>query len=243
MKHVTEKIRSVLRTGTSVESILFDLDGTLIDSVPVYFRMMEIILKTIGLPPAPRSVVAEFMISGMPIMERLIPPEMEHRKSEIIREFVTVGKNIARNMFHDEVEVFHGVPELFALLMDLKIPIGIVTSTETENIERKLVPLDRRGIKECLSAVVGIEDAARKKPAPDPLIECSRRLCVDPGKCIYVGDSHVDIVAGNAAGMTTIGVLTGLDDRKRLKEESPDMILDSVDDLNGLFQSLRLVQK
>jgi phosphoglycolate phosphatase-like HAD superfamily hydrolase len=230
-----EKDRSVKRTGTSVEAVLFDLDGTLIDSVPVYFRMMETILKTIGLPPAPKSVVAEFMVGGMSVMEKLIPPEMKHRKDEIVREFVITGKKIARNIFHDEVDVFHGVPELFALLMDLEIPIGIVTSTETENIERKLVPLDRRGIKGCLSAIVGIEDAARKKPAPDPLIECSRRLGVDPEKCIYVGDSHVDIVAGNAAGMTTIGVLTGLDNRKRLKEENPDLILDSVNDLNRLF--------
>ena len=238
MKFFTkEKIRSAKRIGMPVESVLFDLDGTLIDSVPVYFRMMETILDTIGLPPAPRSVVAEFMVGGMSVMERLIPPEMKHRKDEIIREFVIVGKKIARNMFHDEVEVFHGVPELFALLMELEIPIGIVTSTETENIERKLVPLGRKGIKGCLSAVVGIEDAARKKPAPDPLIECSRRLDVDPEKCIYVGDSHVDIVAGNAAGMATVGVLTGLDGLERLKEEDPDMILDSVNDLNVLFQS------
>lgn len=223
-------------TGIEVESVLFDLDGTLIDSVPVYFRMMETILKTIGLPPAPRAVVSEFMVKGMSAMEGLIPPEMKERKEEIILEFMTVGKKIARDMFHNEVEVFHGVPELFSLLMDRRIPIGIVTSTETEYMERKLTPLVRKGIRQCLSAIVGIEDAPRRKPAPDPLLECSRRLGVNPEKCLYVGDSHVDMLAGKAAGMVTVGVLTGLDDLARLKQEEPATILDSVNDLNRFFQ-------
>ncbi len=230
-----EKVRSWQRIGGKVESVLFDLDGTLIDSVPVYFRLMETILMTIGLPPATKPVVAEFMVKGMSAVEGLIPAEMWDRKEEIILEFISVGKKIARNMFHDEVEVFHGVPELFSLLMDLRIPIGIVTSTETEYLERKLAPLVRKGLRQCLRAVIGIEDAPRRKPAPDPLLECCRRLGVDPAKCIYVGDSHVDIVAGNAAGMVTVGVLTGLDDLKRLKKETPAMILDSVNELNRFF--------
>ncbi len=216
--------------------MLFDLDGTLIDSVPVYFRLMETILMTIGLPPATKPVVAEFMVKGMSAVEGLIPAEMMDRKEEITLEFMAVGKKIARNMFHDEVEVFQGVPELFSLLMERRIPIGVVTSTETEYMERKLAPLVRKGIRQCLSAVVGIEDALRRKPAPDPLFECCRRLGVDPEKCIYVGDSHVDIVAGNAAGMLTVGVLSGLDDLKRLKKERPAMILDSVNELNRFFQ-------
>ena len=231
-----EKIRLWQRIGGQVESVLFDLDGTLIDSVPVYFRLMETILRTIGLPPATRSVVSEFMVKGMPAVEGLIPPDMMDRKEEIILEFVTVGKKISRNMFHEEVEIFSGVPELFALLADRGIPIGVVTSTETEYMERKLAPLVRKGIRNCLSAVIGIQDAPRRKPAPDPLFECSRRLGVDPEKCIYVGDSHVDIAAGNAAGMTTVGVLSGLDDMERLKKEEPVVILDSVNDLNRFFR-------
>ncbi len=218
-----------------VESVLFDLDGTLIDSVPVYFRMMDAILQSIGLPPAPRSVVSDFMVKGMSALKDFIPSEMKERTDEILVEFMTAGKKIARNMFEDEVEVFSGVPELFLRLMDLGIPIGIVTSTERENIERKLMPLARKGLKELLGSVVCIEDAPNRKPAPDPLLACSRQLGVNPEKCIYVGDSHVDIVAGKAAGMATVGVLTGLDDLERLKEEGPAMILDRAHDLTALF--------
>ena len=230
-----EKIRLWQQIGGEVESVLFDLDGTLIDSVPVYFRLMETILRTIGLPPATKPVVAEFMVKGMSAVEGLIPAEMKDRKEEITLEFMAVGKRIARNMFHDEVEVFQGVPELFSLLMGQRISIGVVSSTETEYMERKLAPLVRKGIRQCLSAVVGIEGALRRKPAPDPLFECCRRLGVDPAKCIYVGDSCVDMVAGNEAGMLTVGVLSGLDDLEGLKKEGPAMIVDSVNDLNRFF--------
>jgi phosphoglycolate phosphatase-like HAD superfamily hydrolase len=62
-------------------------------------------------------------------------------------------------------------------------------------------------------------------------LECARRLGEKPEKCAYVGDTTGDIVAGRAAGMRTIGVLTGLDDYESLREQDPDVILDSVSQL------------
>ena len=83
--------------------------------------------------------------------------------------------------------------------------------------------------------VIAIEDSPRRKPAPDPLLECARRLNVAPEQCIYVGDSRVDIRAGTAAGMMTIGVLSGLDNYATLRREHPTMILDSVSDIKKLL--------
>lgn len=79
-----------------INCVIFDLDGTLIDSVPVYFELMETILKAIGLPPAPKSVVAEFM---------------------------TVGRKTSRSTFKDRMKLFSGVPRLFNRLVGLKTPI------------------------------------------------------------------------------------------------------------------------
>lgn len=216
---------------SAVKSVMFDLDGTLIDSVPGYYRLMESILKAVGLPPVPKSVVAEFMVRGRDALELMIPAEMADRKEELIEQCFTVGRRMSWNMFRDEVQVIPGVSELFSVIGRRKIPIGVVTSTERSNIRRKLTPLARDGIDGALSAVIAIEDAPLKKPAPDPLIVCAEQLAVLPRECVYVGDSHVDIRAGRAAGMLTVGVLTGLDDRETLVQESPTMILDSVADL------------
>ena len=221
---------------SNIQSVIFDLDGTLIDSVPVYFELMETILEAIGLPPAPKSVVAEFMTGGgLGTIEKLIPEDMQHRKNEIIKEFKTVGRKTSRNAFKEQVKLFNGVPRLFNRLVGLKIPIGIVTSTERLYIDRKLIPLQNSDIKKHLDVVIAIEDASRKKPFPDPLIVCSQKLGVSTEKCVYVGDSHVDIRAANAAGMMAIGVLSGLDDHETLMAESPHMILEGINELIRLF--------
>jgi len=218
-----------------IKVMMFDLDGTLIDSVPAYYRLMERILKTVGLPQAPKPLVAEFMTGGLGVLEKIIPEEMRDRKDELIQECITVGRKLSRDMFDDEVNLFQGVKELFQELTRRKIRIGIVSSTEKRNIERKLAPLARNGIRDALDMVVAIGDVSKRKPAPDPLIECARRLAVQPEKCVYVGDSRVDVQAGKAAGMMTIGVLTGLDNHKTLQREEPTMILEGVAEITDLF--------
>lgn len=219
----------------NIKSIMFDLDGTLIDSVPFYYRVMDSILKIVGLPPAPKSVVAEFMSGNWGAWEKIIPEEMKDRKEDLIQQCLTVGRRLSRNMFRDEVKPFEGVRELFSFLSDRNILIGLVTSTEKRNIEKKLVPLAQGGMRDYVDVVITIEDAPQMKPAPDPLLECARRLAVPPVQCMYVGDSRVDIRAGTAAGMMTIGVLTGLDDHEALKRENPTLILDTVFEIRNLF--------
>ena len=83
--------------------------------------------------------------------------------------------------------------------------------------------------------VIAIEDAPRKKPFPDPLIICSQKLGISTEKCVYVGDSHVDVRAANAAGMMAIGVLSGLDNQETLMAENPDMILENIKEMIRLF--------
>ena len=220
---------------STVKSVMFDLDGTLIDSVPVYYRLMEAILQAVGLPPAPKPVVAKFMTRGRDALELMIPDEMAHRKEELVETCLTVGRQMSWDMFRNEVELIPGVRKLFSVLSRKTIPMGVVTSTERSNIERKLTPLARHGIKQALASVIAIEDAPRRKPAPEPLIVCARQLGVLPENSLYVGDSHVDIQAGRAAGMLTVAVLSGLDDREALEAESPTIVLDSVADLIPFF--------
>lgn len=223
---------SSIRITSDIRCAIFDLDGTLIDSVPVYFKLMETILEAIGLPPAPKSVVSEFMTGGgLKVIEKLIPPELQRQKGKLIKQFMIVGRQTSQSAFKNWVKVFDGVHPLFIRLSALKIPIGIVTSTERAYIDRKLKPLEKDGLTQYLDAVIAIEDAPRKKPAPDPLLVCSERLGVDVENCIYVGDSHMDIRAANAAGMKAIGVLSGLDDQETLIAEKPCMILENVNEL------------
>ena len=219
----------------NIQAVLFDLDGTLIDSVPPYFNLMADMLEAVGLPQAPRTLVAEFMTGGLSVLERMIPPDMTHRKDELIEQLLLVGRPLSTEMFLHRIQMIPGVERLLPLLAARGISIGVVTSTDRRNIDKKLMALERKGLRTLLEVVIATEDAPRKKPAPDPLLEGARRLDVPAEGCVYVGDSHVDIRAGRAAGMTTIGVLTGLDDSDTLLREQPTLLLDSVADLCPLF--------
>ncbi|EFK07571.1 putative phosphoglycolate phosphatase, bacterial [delta proteobacterium NaphS2] len=227
---------SSIHTISDIRCAIFDLDGTLIDSVPVYLQLMETIFKAIGLPPAPKQLVSEFMNGGgLKVIEKHIPPELQHHKETILKRFKIAGRNTSQTAFKSRIKVFDGVQPLFLRLSALAIPIGIVTSTERAHIHRKLRLLEKDGLTQYLDAVIVIEDAPRKKPAPDPLLVCSERLGVNVENCIYVGDSHVDIRAANGAGMTAIGVLSGLDDHETLMAEKPHMILENVNELVKVF--------
>jgi phosphoglycolate phosphatase-like HAD superfamily hydrolase len=83
-------------------------------------------------------------------------------------------------------------------------------------------------LEEQLEAVVTTDDVRHKKPAAEPLILGSKILGIPPENCVYVGDTRVDIRAGKAAGMGTVGVLTGFDDRDALQKETPDAIISSI---------------
>ena len=230
-----EGIISLKEKKSSIKAVLFDLDGTLIDSVPAYFKLMESILDAVGLPPASRPMIADFMARGLPAFENMIPAEMHDQKDQLIEECLTIGRKLLKKKLQDDVDLIPGVEKLFHILAQRKIPIGIVSSTMRAYIDIKLEPLAAKGIKKLLSSVVATEDAPRKKPAPDPLIVCARELAVPLQRCVYIGDSNVDIQAGNEAGMLTVGVLTGLHDRETLDREGPTIILDSVADLIPWF--------
>lgn len=219
-----------------ISCMMFDLDGTLIDSVPAYIQLMISLFEFLDIPPPPKSLVAEFMNHGFVVFEKLLPEGMKEKKDKIIEEIMTRGRQMSKDMFQNQIKVIPGVEQLFSLLAERKIKIAVVSSTEKKYLEKKLQPLARAGIRDALDVVIGIEDAPRRKPAPDPLIVCAQRLSVSPERCIYVGDSHIDIQAGNAAGMMTIGVLTGLGDREGLMDQKPSMVIPSVDDIRFLLR-------
>jgi HAD superfamily hydrolase (TIGR01509 family) len=115
--------------------------------------------------------------------------------------------------------------------------LGLVTTTPRQDLIHKLYPLRRAGVDDLFEVTITTDDVKEKKPAAEPLIECGRRLGISMNRSVYIGDACIDIRAGKAAGMKTIGVLTGLDDYDSLMEEGPDAIIDSVRELWSVIES------
>lgn len=217
--------------GMALEGLIFDLDGTLIDSVGVYYVMMESVFERLHWPRVSREAMRKAIKDDGFEWGLVLPAGSGRSEEELIAEARVVIRDMYPRVFEDEVEMVPGAEHLLKKLHERNVKLGLVTSTLGRFIEFKLIPLKKRGLSELFQSVITLDDVKNRKPSGDPLLECARRLGENPEKCAYVGDTTGDIVAGKAAGMRTIGVLTGLDDYQALKGEDPDMILDSVSQL------------
>jgi HAD superfamily hydrolase (TIGR01509 family) len=218
-------------SGFALESLIFDLDGTLIDSVAMYYVMMETVFEKLHWPRVPREVMRNAIKDGGFDWDLVLPTGTARTTEELIASAREVIKEMYPRVFEEEVGLVPGTEPLLKKLHERGMKLGLVTSTLGRFIEFKLIPLKKRGLRDLFQSVITLDDVKNRKPSGDPLLECARRLGENPGKCAYVGDATVDMVAGKAAGMRTIAVLTGVDDYEALKGENPDMILDSVSQL------------
>jgi HAD superfamily hydrolase (TIGR01509 family) len=212
----------------TVEGVMFDLDGTLIDSVPIYYDIIDIVFAELGVPGVSRKALMEAMDGGEFDWSCVLPEHMKSRKAELTGKARGIVDKIAPQMFHKQVKLIAGTDEIFEEFAIAGIKIGLVTSTPAQMMAVKMIPLSKAGLEKQLKVIVTADDVRNKKPSAEPLIQCSQKLGVPLNKCVYVGDTRVDIRAGKAAGMKTVGVLTGFDDYDALKKERPDAIINSI---------------
>lgn len=214
-----------------VDAVIFDLDGTIIDSIPIYFSLIDIVFQRLGLPLIPQKTIIEAVKDGDFNWDIVLPDAKKDQKDELINGARKIIYEIYPDMFGKGLKLIPGAARILAEISANGKKIGIVTSTPMEGIAYKLRPLKRHGIDELFEVIITADDVQQKKPAAEPLIECANLLGASLNKSVYVGDTRVDIRAGKAAGMKTIGVLTGFDDYETLKSENPDAIIDSLEQL------------
>ena len=214
-----------------VGAVIFDLDGTLIDSIDIYFTIVEKALERLKLPPVSRNTILAAAESEDFNWELILPQEALSRKDKIIDKAWGVINEIAPRMFEDQMELIQGADTIVENLSSNGLKIGLVTSSQKQYLEIKMQPLKQAGVEELFEVIITTDDVLKRKPAPDPLITCAQQLDMKPGNCVYVGDTATDIKAGKAAGMRTIGVLTGFDEYAILEKENPDAIMESVRNL------------
>ena len=213
----------------SIRAIIFDMDGTLIDSIDVYHAILKDVMECLGMElTSSREVLFETLSQGKKLSDIIFPPDLKNRRT-IVEQFNLLAMNAFKETFsRGKVELIDGVIHLLDELKGRGFSLAIVTSSMTEVV----IPfLKARNLHSYLNCVLGRTEVPRLKPFPDPLLKCIEILNVEPRETIYVGDSAIDIQAGKAAGVWTVGVLTGTSDLNRLKAEAPDAVLHSVGDL------------
>ncbi len=187
-----------------VRAVLFDLDGTLIDSAPdlgAAVDKMRVDRGLPSLPPAHYRPMAGAGARGMIGLAFGLTPE-DADFPALREEFFSNYEQCMTQRTY----AFDGVYELIADLVALDLPWGVVTNKS----ERFANPLTRSmPLFASARTVISGDTTAHAKPHPEPLFEAARRLDVKPSHCLYVGDDERDILAGLAAGMGTVAATYG----------------------------------
>ncbi len=221
-----------------IKAVIFDLDGTLLDSIDALWRAFNAGVTVFKLWPVPKERLLELMSRGTTLAEILshiypalraeaTSPIIDEVIAEIRRRYLVVG---------GEVGLISRARELLNLLRLRGLKIGVVTNRGAAP-EKQWHELRRLKVAHFIDDLVTGADAKRK-PAPDALIKCLKSLELLPQECIFVGDSQVDVIAGKAAGVRTVAVTTGVARPPVLAAESPDFIFNS---LHSLIDKLDLV--
>lgn len=189
---------------TNIQAVLFDLDGTLIDSAPDLGAAADKMRVDRGMPSLPAELYRPMAGAGargmLQIAFGMTPQDADF--AAMREEFFV---NYERCMT-ERTYAFEGVPALLQTLEQRGLPWGVVTNKS----ERFTLPLTRSmPLFAHAGAVVSGDTTPHAKPHPEPLLEAARRMGVNPEACVYVGDDERDIVAGRAAGMRTVAAVYG----------------------------------
>lgn len=204
---------------TRISTVLFDLDGTLLDSIRLIIDSYHHTLAIHGLPP--RTDDAWLAGIGTPLTVQL--EEWAHDEAHLEAMVATYR---AYNLAHHDARVtaYPGVVPMVQILRSRAVRLGVVTSKNAAGARRGLRLV---GIEGTMEVVVGADDVQRPKPHPEPIHLAMDRLGATPESTIYVGDSLHDMHAGRAAGVRTGAVLWGPFSRAHLEPAGPDHWLET----------------
>jgi pyrophosphatase PpaX len=208
------------------ETVLFDLDGTVVDSGAIILASMRHATREVlGRDYSDEELMQTVGGPGLEAQMRALAPEHVDRLVDVYRAH--------NEPLHDELEACAGMEGVLVQLHDEGRRLGVVTAKRRATVELAFanVPLGH-----LFDAIVGGDETEQHKPDPQPLLLGAARLGADPIATAYVGDSPFDVRAAKAAEMFAVAVTWGrIHERTRLEAERPDAIVDHAEELLGVL--------
>jgi pyrophosphatase PpaX len=202
--------------------VLFDLDGTVVDSGAIILASMRHATREVlGLDFEDAELMQAVGGPGLEAQMAVFAPE---RVDELVRVYRAHNEPL-----HDELEACDGMQDVLVRLHEQGKRLGIVTAKRRSTVELAFASVP---VAHLFETVVGGDETEKHKPDPEPLLLAAERMRVAPADCAYVGDSPFDIRAAKAAGMVAVAVTWGrIHDRAKLEREEPDAIVDTAEEL------------
>lgn len=210
-------------------AVLFDLDGTLVDTVPFILEAVRHTFAGTGACPTDAEWIAGI---GTPLRTQLASFA---RRPEDVEALFQRYRTYWLEHHDDRTRCFPGALEVVEALATRGHPIGIVTAKIQQGARRTLA---HTGLLPLVHAIVGADSCANAKPHPEPVLVALAALGASPSEAILIGDSPHDIAAAKAAGARGVGALWGACGREALAAAGADELLADVREVPALVESL-----
>lgn len=214
------------------KAAIFDLDGTIADTIESIAVSSNEVLKLCGLQPRPVEEYNYYAGDGADTLIRRALAAAGDKKGINFEMAYTKYQEIFEKDCTFKVKIFDGMKETLDYMKSLGMKLAVVTNKPHLRAITVVETLYGQGYFEF---IIGQQSGIKKKPDPEGTLLAASKLGVKPLECIYVGDTNVDMQTGNAAGMFTIGVLWGFRERQELIDnkahalaESPKELIDLV---------------
>ncbi len=209
------------------KAIIFDLDGTLVDTLPASRQSFKILLRNRHID------IKDFDIdayAGAPTKTILLFLKKKYGLKDTIIDLRMERRNIFFSLITKKSLLFKGVePSIRKLSKKYKLAIATGSSFAS------LFQVTTKELRNLFGVIVTIDDVKKGKPNPDQLLLAARKLKTDPSRCLMVGDSRFDQIAANKAKMDSIGVLTGAVSKKDLMIAGAENVLRNVNELSKIL--------
>jgi len=204
----------------NIDLIIFDLDGTLIDSLDDLTNATNHMLLSLGRSAVTRDQVRGYVGQGA---RRLVEKALPAATADEIERGLALFLSYNEKHIVDQTSLYPGARETLTALREAGLTLAVVSNKNVALCTKVLSTLGADGF---FASVIGADSLAERKPSPEPLLKVLRDLGVPPERAIMVGDSINDIAAGQAAGMATIGCTFGYGDLAEI--EDADFLIDSL---------------
>ncbi len=214
------------------KALIFDLDGTLLDTLEDLAGAANRVLVAMGLPSHPVSAYRTFVGDGLQTLVARILPE-NHRTEPVMYEAVDRFREDYSRNWQVKTEMYNGVEEMLNTLQGIGCPLSILSNKPDEFTQLcvgQLLPQWK------FWPVLGHRQDARKKPDPEAAFEIAEMLNLEPSQILFVGDTSVDIQTAVNAGMDAVGVLWGFRTADELRDNGALYLVEHPSELPAIVQ-------
>ena len=208
----------------AIKYILFDLDGTLINSLPLIKKTFQKVFAEMNIPWNNGEVLKAI---GLPL--RQICQQVSVDKAE---DCFNLYQLYQREEHAALTKLYPGTLETMQAMQSKGYTLGLVTSKRRALVDEELI---LTGLSDFFTITVTVNDTTKPKPEPDPVWKALELLKAQPEQAIFIGDSWYDLLAGQQAGVMTAGVTWGMASKEELAEYKPDLIFDTWDEISKYF--------